>query len=89
MRGAMPPTARSRYAGGVSSPGDRVGLCLRCIHAHRVPSRTSVFWRCGLAESDARYVRYPRLPVIKCAGFEAAPRLGGQDNGPDGEPPGP
>ena len=73
----------------MNSPEDRVGLCLRCVHAHRVVSRTSVYWRCGLAETDARYVRYPRLPMIHCAGFEAAPRLGEQDKGPDGEPPEP
>ena len=66
------------------------GLCTRCIHAHRVPSRTSVYWRCGLAETDARYVRYPRLPVLRCAGFVAATgKSGNPATDPDGEPPGP
>ena len=52
---------------------DRIGLCLRCAHARRVPSRTSLFWRCALAEADARFERYPRLPVLRCDGFTAAP----------------
>jgi hypothetical protein len=66
------------------SSGDRsaelartVGLCARCRHAARQETaRGSVFWRCRLAETDARFVRYPRLPVVTCPGFEtnSAPR---------------
>ena len=48
-----------------------VGLCAECRHARRVEtSRGSVFWRCGLAETDPRFVRYPRLPVLECPGYE-------------------
>jgi hypothetical protein len=32
--------------------------------------RGSRFWRCTRAETDARFVRYPRLPVVRCAGYE-------------------
>jgi hypothetical protein len=48
-----------------------VGLCARCVHAARhETARRSVFWRCRRAESDADYLRYPRLPVANCPGFE-------------------
>jgi hypothetical protein len=48
-----------------------VGLCHDCRHARRQESaRGSAFWRCLRAESDLRFVRYPRLPVRECAGHE-------------------
>jgi hypothetical protein len=31
-----------------------------------------VFYLCGLSEVDARFPRYPRLPVGRCAGFVPA-----------------
>lgn len=34
--------------------------------------RDSVFFRCGRADSDPRFVRYPPLPVLTCAGYEEA-----------------
>ena len=47
------------------------GLCTNCRHARRVQSdRGSVFVRCELALSDARFEKYPRLPVLVCAGYE-------------------
>ncbi len=45
------------------------GLCARCRHASVARSRRSAFLRCGLAEVDARFPRYPRLPVVECAGY--------------------
>lgn len=68
---------------------NRVGLCFDCRHAQRVPSRQAVYWLCRLAATDARFVKYPRLPVTTCAGYapeggsdpaarpEAPPRSGG------------
>jgi hypothetical protein len=51
-----------------------VGLCARCRHARRQSTRRgSTFWRCGLAETDPRFERYPRLPVRACPGFEERP----------------
>lgn len=35
-----------------------------------------MFLLCRRSESDARYPRYPSLPVIRCAGFE---RVGDTD----------
>jgi hypothetical protein len=50
-----------------------VGLCATCVHARTTTTaRGSTFYRCGRAESDARFVRYPRLPVVRCVGFEPA-----------------
>src|SRR5258708_35904538 len=34
--------------------------------------RGSVFFRCASAEDEARYVRYPPLPVLSCPGYEEA-----------------
>jgi hypothetical protein len=49
------------------------GLCDRCLHQRLVPnSRGSVFSLCERSRSDQRYPRYPRLPVLVCAGFERA-----------------
>ena len=47
------------------------GLCATCAWARRVVSaRESVFWRCGRSETDPRFPKYPRLPVLACAGYE-------------------
>jgi len=49
----------------------RIGLCVDCIHARRVPSaRGSVFVLCGRSDSEPEYPKYPRLPVIECKGYE-------------------
>ncbi len=58
----------------MQSPPDRLGLCGRCRHAQRVATPRSVFWLCGLSRSDARFERYPRLPVLACEGFEPGPQ---------------
>jgi len=51
-------------------PG-HAGLCANCRHVRRVQSdRGSVFVRCELALRDARFEKYPRLPVLVCAGYE-------------------
>jgi hypothetical protein len=48
----------------------RVGLCFTCRHSQRVPSRTSVYRLCRLAAVDPRFDKYPRLPVLRCAGYD-------------------
>jgi hypothetical protein len=45
------------------------GLCATCVHLELHASRRSVFVRCGLADSDPGFPRYPRLPVVACRGF--------------------
>jgi len=50
-----------------------VGLCFTCRWMRSTANRRgSVFFRCSRAEDDARYVRYPPLPVQSCPGFEEA-----------------
>ena len=49
----------------------QVGLCAECVHAKKILSdRGSVFYFCWRSESDPRFVKYPRLPVLECPGFE-------------------
>ena len=48
----------------------RVGLCAECGHADIVRSARSTFYRCRLSFTDARFPKYPALPVLACAGFE-------------------
>jgi hypothetical protein len=48
------------------------GLCDRCVHQRLVPNtRGSVFSLCQrFRDEPAVYPRYPRLPVLECAGYE-------------------
>lgn len=48
------------------------GLCAGCAHLRLLRSPRSTFVRCGKADDDARFPRYPRLPVVACAGFAPA-----------------
>ena len=54
-----------------TGPADATpGLCGVCVNARILASdRGSRFYRCSLSDSDPRFPRYPRLPVIQCAGF--------------------
>ncbi|HEV2671447.1 MAG TPA: hypothetical protein VGU74_10155 [Gemmatimonadales bacterium] len=48
-----------------------VGLCATCRWVQIVKNRRgSVFYRCTRADTDARFVRYPPLPVLRCPGYE-------------------
>ena len=54
-----------------------VGLCARCrFAAVQEGGRGSRFWRCRRAEADARFRRYPPLPVLRCPGYEEGGKLG-------------
>ncbi len=47
------------------------GLCDGCAHQQRVPNtRGSVFSLCKRSREDPAYPRYPRVPVLRCPGFE-------------------
>ena len=51
---------------------DPVGLCRTCRHARVITTpRGSTFYLCRLSETDPRFAKYPRLPVIQCAGYVA------------------
>ena len=49
---------------------DPIGLCATC-RAVRIVQSThgSTFYLCQRSEVDARFVKYPRLPVLRCAGY--------------------
>jgi hypothetical protein len=53
------------------------GKCPGCLHVRIIESgKGSRFLLCELAKVDARFSKYPPQPVIRCDGFEAAPREG-------------
>jgi hypothetical protein len=57
----------------VSKLNPEIGLCQICIHARTVENaRGSIFYLCKLSETDSRFEKYPRLPVVSCTGFVPA-----------------
>jgi hypothetical protein len=61
----------------MSAPGDLPragardpGLCATCRHAQIIETKHSVFWLCRLSRVDPRFAKYPRLPVLRCSGYE-------------------
>jgi hypothetical protein len=49
----------------------QAGLCDSCRHQRVVRNtRGSSFSLCRRSKEDARYPRYPRLPVLRCGGHE-------------------
>jgi hypothetical protein len=49
------------------------GLCATCVHARIVETpRQSTFLLCGLSFTDARFPKYPGLPVLACGGYRQA-----------------
>ena len=53
-------------------PPTNPGLCQACRHAATVSGARSTFWICLRSRDDPRFPRYPRLPVLRCRGFEPA-----------------
>ncbi len=54
-----------------SSLNPKIGLCEQCRHSSIVKSaKGTVFYLCELSKTDGRFLKYPRLPVLSCAGFE-------------------
>ena len=48
-----------------------IGLCETCAHCRLIRSdRGSVFYLCRRSLTDPAYPKYPRLPVLQCAGYE-------------------
>lgn len=46
------------------------GLCGSCVHQKVVGNtRGSSFSMCELAKTDARFAKYPRIPVERCPGW--------------------
>jgi hypothetical protein len=52
------------------------GLCDTCAHRAEIRSdRGSVFSMCRRGLRDPAYPKYPRLPVLRCSGFETTAEL--------------
>ena len=50
-----------------------VGLCANCRHTATITSaRGSLFWLCRRSEREPAFPKYPRLPVLRCPGYEPA-----------------
>jgi hypothetical protein len=66
----------------VSQDARRIGLCAACAHARRIrTARGSTFWHCARAATDARFARYPPLPVRRCPGHAPGEPTGAADDG--------
>jgi len=71
MAGSNKPEARD----------PRIGLCADCAYARRIESDRGVaFYLCERSATDPAFPKYPRLPVVQCAGYERkGARIGGAD----------
>ena len=50
------------------------GLCATCVHQKELHNdRGSVFSMCLRGLTDPAYPKYPRLPVLRCPGYEERP----------------
>ena len=67
----MPGTAMSGARDQPDGPG---GLCVTCRHVRVIRSaRSSTFLLCQRSHAEPeRVLKYPRLPVLRCNGFEPA-----------------
>jgi hypothetical protein len=53
-------------------PAPHSGLCAACTHARTVQSsKGSRFVLCERSLTDPAFLRYPSLPVLRCAGYTA------------------
>jgi hypothetical protein len=56
-----------------STNANSLGLCAHCLHARPIESaKGSQFLLCQLSQSDPRFPKYPRLPVLTCSGYQKA-----------------
>jgi hypothetical protein len=66
------------------------GLCDTCRHQRLVPNtRGSVFSLCERSRTEPEYPRYPRLPVLECAGHEPRDETVGPAQPAEGTGPAP
>ena len=48
-----------------------IGLCEHCRHMQLIANnRGNQFYLCQRSNDDASFVKYPRLPVVSCRGYE-------------------
>lgn len=48
----------------------KVGLCATCKHSRTVKGARTTFWMCERSKTDRSFPQYPRLPVLRCRGYE-------------------
>ena len=54
-----------------NSQRERVGICMDCRFVlEQATKQGAVFFRCGRADEDETFNRYPAIPVLGCPGFE-------------------
>jgi len=54
-----------------TTSANSLGLCADCLNARRLESaKGSQFLLCQLSQSDSRFPKYPRLPVLSCSGYQ-------------------
>ncbi len=52
-----------------------LGLCGSCRYRREVIGRQGAMYvLCRRAESDSNYPKYPRVPMLRCAGYEERER---------------
>jgi hypothetical protein len=67
---------------------DSIGLCLSCRWMRAVTTRRgSIFYRCGRADTDPRFPRYPALPLLQCVGYDEGPPEDDPESGGTGAAP--
>jgi hypothetical protein len=65
-----------------TSAKSQVGLCADCCYTREIVSgKGSRFFYCVRSETDERYAKYPRLPVLSCPGYQAQPNSLMEDKG--------
>lgn len=49
------------------------GLCATCRSSKRLTTKTgSAIYLCRLSKADARFAKFPRLPIASCEGYTSA-----------------
>lgn len=58
----------------MAHPPSSAGLCDVCRHVRVIRNRRgSIFRLCKRSATDPAFPRYPRLPVVRCDGYEPRP----------------
>lgn len=53
------------------------GLCESCRHVRVVKAKHGArFYLCRLSATDPLFAKYPRIPVLRCSGYEAGANAG-------------
>jgi len=59
------------------------GLCANCQCKRQIQSdRGSIFYFCERSKTDPNFPKYPRLPVLQCAGYDPSPAASNEKSQP-------